>query len=71
VYRPSHAHPGTEEAMENTKYEFTGETKLEFGATLKRVRAIASFGIIAKGELGGWIESEASLSAKAAEKEAA
>jgi len=48
--------------MANTKYEFTGETKEDFGVTLKRIRALTSFGAVAKGELGGWIEGEASLS---------
>ena len=48
----------------NLKYEFTGETKIVFGVTLKRIRslvAIASIGIAA-GTLGGWIESEKNLS---------
>jgi len=43
------------------KYEFTGETKIVFGVTLKRIRAIRAFGFIAAGALGGWIESEANL----------
>ena len=45
------------------KYEFTGETKIFFGVTLKRIRAIAAiekYGIAA-GELGGWIEDEKNL----------
>ena len=41
-------------------YEFTGETKVEFGVTLRRIRAADTFvtggGItIQKGDLGGWI----------------
>ena len=40
----------------NAKYEFTGETKIEFGVTLRRIRAKASFGIVTKGDLGGWID---------------
>ena len=44
------------------KYEFTGETKVVFGITLKRIRALMGFGVIAKGELGGWIEKEENLS---------
>ena len=48
--------------MANTKYEFTGDTKESFGKTLKRIRALASFGITAKGEIGGWIEIEGNLS---------
>ena len=43
------------------KYEFTGETKIEFGITLKRIRALVSFGIVAKGEIGGWIEKDSNL----------
>ena len=45
----------------NDKYEFTGEVKVEFGITLKRIRAKASFGIVAKGEIGGWIQAKANL----------
>ena len=46
------------------KYEFTGETKIEFGVTFKRIRAlvaIAAFSVAA-GDLGGWIEKENNLS---------
>lgn len=46
------------------KYEFTGETKVYLGITLKRIRAIIeidAFGV-AKGSLGGWIEKESNLS---------
>ena len=45
----------------NTKYEFAGETKGFFGHTLRRIRALCSFGTVVKGDLGGWIESEANL----------
>ena len=48
------------------KYEFTGETKqvelLSRTATLHRIRAVAGFGIIKIGDLGGWIEKEENLS---------
>lgn len=44
------------------KYEFTGEVKVVFGVTLHRIRAAVSFGIVIKGELGGWIEKEENLS---------
>lgn len=44
------------------KYEFTGETKVEFGITLCRICALVQFGLIAKGELGGWIEDKKNLS---------
>lgn len=44
------------------KYEFTGEVKVKFGVTLKRIRAIIDFGNVKKGELGGFIEKEENLS---------
>ena len=44
------------------KYEFTGEIKLHLGKMLHRIRACVSFGDIAKGEIGGWIEKEENLS---------
>ena len=55
--------------MAEKKWEFTGETKVHFGITLKRIRAVVEFklkcGIIRKGELGGWIEKESNLSGNA------
>lgn len=44
------------------KYEFTGEVKVKFGVTLKRIRTIIDFGNVKKGELGGFIEKEENLS---------
>lgn len=44
------------------KYEFTGETKVMAGVTLKRIRALISFGFVAKSEIGGFIEDEKNLS---------
>ena len=44
------------------KYEFTGEVKVSYGRTLHQIRAKISFGNIAKGDIGGWIESEKNLS---------
>ena len=44
------------------KYEFTGEIKVEFGITLRRIRAAVAFRGIAKGDLGGFIEKEDNLS---------
>jgi carbonic anhydrase/acetyltransferase-like protein (isoleucine patch superfamily) len=44
------------------KYEFTGESKVEAGVTLKRIRALISFGDVLKGDVGGWIEAESNLS---------
>ena len=56
--------------MAEKKWEFTGETKVHFGITLKRIRATVEFKIkcgiiIRKGELGGWIEKESNLSGNA------
>lgn len=46
----------------NKKYELTDET-IEFcGSTLHRIRALRGFGTIPKGELGGFVASEANLS---------
>ena len=43
------------------KYTLTKEKKVQFGITLFRIKANVAFGIIAKGELGGWIEKEDNL----------
>ena len=56
--------------MCNKIWEFTGETKIHLGTTLKRIRAAVEFKlkcgiVIAKGELGGWIEKESNLSGDA------
>ena len=56
--------------MSNKIWEFTGETKIHFGTTLKRIRAAVGFKlkcgiVIVKGELGGWIEKESNLSGNA------
>ena len=58
------SHDTTEslEPVSAPKYCFTGETKVFAGITLKRIRALVSFGAVVKGELGGWIESESNLS---------
>ena len=40
----------------NKKYEFTGETKIVDGITLRRIRRLSD------GLVGGWIESERNLS---------
>ena len=34
------------------KYEFTGETKIGCGITLRRIRASIAFARVAKGEVG-------------------
>ena len=56
--------------MSNKIWEFTGETKIHLGTTLKRIRAAVGFElkcgvVIGKGELGGWIEKESNLSGNA------
>ena len=56
--------------MVDKRWEFTGETKVRFGVTLKRIRAAVGFRLkcgiaISKGELGGWIEKESNLSGNA------
>lgn len=46
------------------KYKLTGETKLWFDKTLYRIRALIDIKEhgVKKGDLGGWVESEANLS---------
>jgi hypothetical protein len=44
------------------KFELTGETKVVLGITLNRIRALLSFGIVNKGELGGWVEKKENVS---------
>ena len=44
------------------KYSLTKNTKQWFGITLFQIKAEMSFGIVAKGELGGYIEKESNLS---------
>uniref|UniRef100_A0A6M3K680 Polymer-forming cytoskeletal protein n=2 Tax=viral metagenome TaxID=1070528 RepID=A0A6M3K680_9ZZZZ len=43
------------------KFSFTGETKIYCGITLNRIKAEISFGIVVKGEIGGWLEKEGNL----------
>lgn len=43
------------------KYEFTKETVNVNGVTLHRIQAIKDFGIVKKGDLGGFIEKEYNL----------
>ena len=43
------------------KYELTAETKVVFGHTLHRIKAIVSFGSVEAGDIGGWIEKEENL----------
>ena len=44
------------------KYEFTGETKVEYGITLRRIRLLIDLPGFEKGSIGGWIEKESNLS---------
>ncbi|MFL1886315.1 Uncharacterised protein [Klebsiella pneumoniae] len=45
------------------KFELVAEmTKEIFGTKLFRIRALISFGVVDKGDLGGWVEKEDNLS---------
>nr|ELS4551426.1 hypothetical protein [Klebsiella michiganensis] len=45
------------------KFELVAEmTKEIFGKKLFRIRALISFGVVDKGDLGGWVEKEGNLS---------
>lgn len=44
------------------KYELTDRTIEYYGVTLHRIRALKEFGLIKRGDLGGWVESEENLS---------
>lgn len=44
------------------KYELTNETKLWLGKSLHRIKALADFGDVAAGDIGGWVEKEENLS---------
>ena len=44
------------------KYELTSETKIVFGKTLYRIKALIDFSTVKAGDLGGFIEKEANLS---------
>lgn len=47
----------------NKKYEFTGETKDHYGVTLRQIRSLVTIaGVVASGDVGGWIEAEKNLS---------
>ena len=51
----------TDQAQQR-KYEFTGETKVVFGTTIRRIRALFSFCAAVKaGDLGGWLADEKNL----------
>ena len=46
------------------KYEFTGETKVVLGITLRQIRALIAIPLsgVSVGDVGGWIEKEENLS---------
>ena len=44
------------------KYELTTNTKMRFGRKLFQIKALVSFGNVAAGDLGGYIEKEENLS---------
>lgn len=44
------------------KYEITGEERKVDGVILHRIRATANFGLVSKGDIGGWVEHEGNLS---------
>ena len=44
------------------KYKLTENTKEVNGITLYQIQALKDFGIVKKGDLGGWIEKEKNLS---------
>lgn len=46
------------------KYEFINDTKVINGHTLYRIVALRNFGLVDKGDLGGYIEKEDNLSHK-------
>ena len=48
--------------IDNKKYELTDDSIQWSGATLYRIRALRDFGNVEKGELGGFVQSEANLS---------
>ena len=47
--------------MDRKKFELTDEKKEFLGRTLFRIKALINFGIVKKGELGGFVEKEYNL----------
>ena len=49
--------------MSNSKFKLTAETKLQFGITLRRIRALKDITDIGvkRGDSGGWVERETNL----------
>ena len=48
----------------NKKYELTDDVKEWLGHNLSRIKALISFGDVAEGDLGGYVEKEDNLSQK-------
>ena len=48
--------------MGNKKYELTTDSKVVFGKKVFRIKALISFGNVAAGDLGGYVEKEENLS---------
>lgn len=48
--------------MANSKFEFTGRTKVVDGVTFQKIRALRDIGSVKTGDLGGWLERETNLS---------
>lgn len=46
----------------NNKFILTDETKIYYGYTLHRIKALKDFGNVKAGDLGGWVEKEENLS---------
>lgn len=44
------------------KYEFTGNKIIRYGFVAYQIVVVKDFGPVKKGDIGGWIESEANLS---------
>ncbi len=44
------------------KYELTSETKVEYGVTFYRIKALVAFNDVNPGDLGGFVENENNLS---------
>jgi hypothetical protein len=47
---------------DNMKYKLTDKTKNCLGKTLYQIQALKDFGVVKKGDVGGWVESEENLS---------
>lgn len=48
--------------MSAVKFKLTKNTKTFCGRTFYQIKAVASFGLVVSGDLGGWVEKENNLS---------